>query len=67
MVECSALRMLSFINNYAINFTVDIVKVKYITYNALVPLGFFSLGDTFPMEIDKHQAMFGRYNRSIGE
>ena len=30
--------------------------------NGWVPLGFFSIADAFPMEIDKHQAMFGRYN-----
>ena len=33
-----------------------------------VPLGFFfSVADAFPMEIDKHQAMFRRYNRTFGE
>ena len=38
----------------------------YLIY-ASVPLGFFSVADAFPMEIDKHQAMFGRYNRTFGE
>ena len=33
MVECSALRKLSCINNYVINFTVDIAKVNYIASN----------------------------------
>ena len=32
-----------------------------------VPLAFFSVADTFPMEIDKHQAMFRRYNRTFRE
>ena len=28
---------------------------------------FFRVADAFPMEIDKHQAMFRRYNRTFGE
>ena len=28
---------------------------------------FFSVADAFLMEIDKHQAMFRRYNRTFGE
>ena len=28
---------------------------------------FFSVADAFPMEIDKHQAMFRRYNRTFCE
>ena len=35
--------------------------------NASVPLGFFSITDAFPMEIDNHQVMFGRYNWTFGE
>ena len=46
---------------------VDFNKSFYITSNASVPLGFFSIADAFLMEIDKHQAMFRRYNRTFGE
>ena len=35
--------------------------------NASVPLGFLIVADAFPMEIDNHQAMFGRYNWTFGE
>ena len=28
---------------------------------------FFSVADAFPMEIDKHQAMFRKYNRTFRE
>ena len=44
-----------------------VLHLAEIEVNASVPLGFFSVADAFPMEIDKHQAMFWRYNRTFGE
>ena len=46
--------------------SIGIIGVCY-GCNASVPLGFFSVADALTMEIDKHQAMFGRYNRTFGE
>ena len=38
-----------------------------IIINGLAHWAFFSVADAFPMESDKHQAMFRRYNRTFCE
>ena len=43
------------------------LRVKLVLFMARSHWAFLSVADAFPMEIDKHQAMFRRYNRTFCE